>query len=257
MVAAIEEITVNQGIDPRGAVLVGGGGAAGFNAVAIARRLGCAQLLVPAVGAALSAVGALISDLSTDRARVLFMRSDAPDIAAVNGVLSELAREAEAFARGPGAGAVEYKTEFVVEARYPQQTWEIEVPLRQARFDNAEQLRQLVDDFHALHRELYAVDDPTSPIELVTWRVRVHCRLQATNGLKLAGAGAAKPALTERAIYLRGRGRVSAVLRRLDHMVTDEQIEGPAIVESDYTTVMLDDGAAARRLESGSLLITP
>src|SRR6185312_14254593 len=54
------------------AVLAGGGGAAGFNAVAIARRLGCAQLLVPAVGAALSAVGALISDLSTDRARVLF-----------------------------------------------------------------------------------------------------------------------------------------------------------------------------------------
>ena len=37
----IEEITVNQGIDPRGAVLVGGGGAAGLNAVAIARRLGC------------------------------------------------------------------------------------------------------------------------------------------------------------------------------------------------------------------------
>jgi len=257
MVAAIEEITVNQGIDPRGAVLVGGGGAAGFNAVAIARRLGCAQLLVPAVGATLSAVGALISDLSTDRARVLFTRSDSLDIAAVNRVLSELARDAEAFARGPGGGAVEHKTEFVVEARYPQQTWEIEVPLRQSRFENAEQIRQLVDDFHALHRELYAVDDPTSPIELVTWRVRVHCRLQATNGLKLAGVGAAKPALTERAIYLRGRGRVSAALRRLDHMATDEQIEGPAIVESEYTTVVLDDGAAARRLESGSLLITP
>src|SRR5262245_47602178 len=160
MVAAIEEITVNQGIDPRGAVLVGGGGAAGFNAVAIARRLGCAQLLVPAVGAALSAVGALISDLSTDRARVLFMRSDALDIAAVNAVLSDLAREAGAFMRGPGAGAAEYKTEFVVEARYPQQTWEIEVPLRQPRFEDVEQIGQLVDDFHTLHRELYAVDDP-------------------------------------------------------------------------------------------------
>ena len=36
MVGAIEEITVNQGIDPAAAVLVGGGGAAGFNAVAIA-----------------------------------------------------------------------------------------------------------------------------------------------------------------------------------------------------------------------------
>ena len=37
---AIEEITIHQGIDPRQAVLVGGGGAAGFNTVAIARRLG-------------------------------------------------------------------------------------------------------------------------------------------------------------------------------------------------------------------------
>ena len=50
---------------------------------------------------------------------------------------------------------------------------------------------------------------------------------------------------------------MSAALRRLDHMAMDEQIEGPAIVESDYTTIMLDDGAVARRLESGSLLITP
>jgi N-methylhydantoinase A len=257
MVSAIEEITVNQGIDPRGAVLVGGGGAAGFNVVAIARRLGCAQLLVPAVGAALSAVGALISDLSSDRARVLFMRSDAPDMGAINAVLTELAREAEAFARGPGAGAVDCKTEFVVEARYPQQTWEIEVPLRQTRFDDPRQVQQLVEDFHTLHRELYAVDDPTSSVELVTWRVRVHCRLQMTNGLKLAGAASARPAPTQRAIYLRGLGRVSAALRRLGDLPAGQTIEGPAIVESDFTTVVIDAGAAARRLESGSLLITP
>jgi N-methylhydantoinase A len=257
MVSAIDEITVNQGIDPRGAVLVGGGGAAGFNAVAIARRLGCAQLLVPAVGAALSAVGALISDLSTDRARVLFMRSDTADVAAINAVLAELAREAEAFARGAGAGAVEYRTEFVVEARYPQQTWEIEVPLRRSRFDDARQVQQLVEDFHALHRELYAVDDPTSSVELVTWRVRVHCRLQMTDGLKLAGATSVKSAPTQRTIHLRGLGRVSAALRRLGDLPPGQTIEGPAIVESDFTTVVIDVGAGARRLESGSLLITP
>ena len=44
---AIEEITIHQGIDPREAVLVGGGGAAGFNAVAIARRLGCPEVIMP------------------------------------------------------------------------------------------------------------------------------------------------------------------------------------------------------------------
>src|SRR6266540_4744780 len=71
MVHAIEEITVNQGIDPREAVLVGGGGAAGLNAVAVARRLGCAGVLFPPVGAALSAAGALLSDLVAEFALAL------------------------------------------------------------------------------------------------------------------------------------------------------------------------------------------
>ena len=64
MVGAIEEITIHQGIDPREAVLIGGGGAAGLNAVAIARRLQCPEVIVPLVGPVLSAAGALISDLT-------------------------------------------------------------------------------------------------------------------------------------------------------------------------------------------------
>ena len=50
MVGAIEEITINQGIDPRSAVLIGGGGAAGLNAVAVARRLGCRTVVIPETG---------------------------------------------------------------------------------------------------------------------------------------------------------------------------------------------------------------
>ena len=45
MVAAIKEITVNQGVDPRESVLVAGGGAAGLNIVPIARELGCRRVL--------------------------------------------------------------------------------------------------------------------------------------------------------------------------------------------------------------------
>ena len=40
MVHAIEEITVKQGVDPREAVLVSGGGAAGFNTVSVAAPAG-------------------------------------------------------------------------------------------------------------------------------------------------------------------------------------------------------------------------
>ena len=66
MVRAIEDITRRpQGIDPRDAVLVAGGGAAGFNAVAIARRLGCKRVVFPDLGAALSAVGGAASPTSS------------------------------------------------------------------------------------------------------------------------------------------------------------------------------------------------
>ena len=67
MVAAIKEITVNEGVDPRESVLVAGGGAAGLNIVAIARELGCRRVLVPRTAGALSAFGA--PALATSSAR--------------------------------------------------------------------------------------------------------------------------------------------------------------------------------------------
>lgn len=254
MAGAIEEITVKQGIDPRSALLVGGGGAAGFNAAAIARRLGCGRVLIPAAGAALSAAGGLLSDLSTDRARVLFMRSDSFDRAAVNAVLAGLAEEADAFVAAAGDGVADHVVDYVVEARYPQQTWEIELPLRQPRFGGADDISRLVADFHAQHRQLYAVDDPDSPIELVTWRVRVRCRLRAEVELRVAHRTSAAPA-SERDMYLAGLGRRNVAAHRLSALRTDEPVAGPAIVESGFTTIMVESGMTARLLTSGGLLI--
>jgi N-methylhydantoinase A len=40
-------------------------------------------------------------------------------------------------------------------------------------------------------------------------------------------------------------------------MAVDERIEGPAIVESSFTTIVLNPGASAVRAASGSLVIAP
>jgi len=52
------------------AVVIGGGGAAGLNALTIAERLGCKRLVLPEVGAALSAFGAVVSDIAREYRRV-------------------------------------------------------------------------------------------------------------------------------------------------------------------------------------------
>jgi N-methylhydantoinase A len=121
MVGAIEEITINQGIDPRGAVLVGGGGAAGLNSVAIARRLGCTKVVIPELGAALSAAGAIMSDLHAGYRALHYTVTDNFDVAGVNRTLAGLVARCGRFLEGPGTGAAEHAIDIVAEARYRHQ----------------------------------------------------------------------------------------------------------------------------------------
>ena len=181
MVRAIEEITLNQGIDPRSAVLVGGGGAAGLNAVAIARRLGCRTGRDPGGRRRRSArPGALMSDL--DRGLRRHVPYDEPELR-LRTRSNARARRASTRGAGPSStgraeAAVSSAIEFSVEARYPHQIWELEVPLAVERFAGPDDVERLRQDFHAVHEEIFAISDPDSPIEIVAWRARVRCRLR-------------------------------------------------------------------------------
>lgn len=257
MVGAIEEITVHQGIDPRTATLVGGGGAAGLNVVAIARRLGCRRIVVPDVGAVLSAAGALMSDLATEVSALCLTSNHRFDFARVDATLAELERAADRFVAGPGTGTLHHAVHLAVEARYADQVWEIEVPLRTARVKGPADVERLVADFHAKHRELFATEDPQSEIEFLTWRARVQCRLRDTDVGSVVETSAGGSPRPSRSVYFTGHGRVDARVVRFETMDRDVPCSGPAIVESAFTTVAIDPGAVARRTARGSLVIEP
>ena len=254
MVSAIEEITIHQGIDPAEAVLVGGGGAAGFNSVAIARRLGCPEVIIPALGPALSAAGALISDVSRSFEIPFSARSGRFDYEGVNDVLARLRDRAEAFIEGPGRGAVEAAIDFSVEARYPHQVWELEVPLRAGAVDNETALAQLVHDFHGVHRDVFAVADESSPIEFESWHARVRCRLAPP---AMPSLPADEPRSTTRDIFLPGAGAMTAAVWRLARVAVGVRHAGPALIEAETTTILVDPGATFERLASGTVHIRP
>jgi N-methylhydantoinase A len=257
MVHAIEDITVNQGIDPREAAVVGGGGAAGLNIVAFSRRLGCKQVILPEVAAALSAAGGLISDLRAEYSGTLYTSTAGFDFNGVNGLLAELEAKCQAFIDGPGKGSLEQVMEFTAEARYPSQIWEIEVPLRGNRIENEQALAGFIEDFHKAHEELFAFADNDSAIETVGWRANVRCRLRDEVNLRVAGADGGPEIGGTRTVYFPETGRVEAKVVRFESMDPGEKVEGPAIIESSFTTVVIDPGAVAERRDSGSLLMTP
>ncbi|MGV9802105.1 hydantoinase/oxoprolinase family protein [Mycobacterium sp. NPDC003449] len=254
MVGAIEEITLNQGISPADAVLIGGGGAAGFNTVAIARRLGCRRVIVPALGAVLSAAGALMSDLRSEYAATKLTTSGDFDHVGVNDVLRSLHNQCVDFASGSGSAAVQTRIELLAEVRYPHQVWELEVPLRILEFSDAADVEALRQDFHAAHQEVFAVSDPDSPIEIVSWRARVSCALGGRVPT-LAQPRRVEPEVGRRSAYFKELGRTDTAVFHFDQLEHGSEVTGPAIIESPVTTVVIDPGATARRSSTGSLVI--
>ncbi|WP_448956255.1 hydantoinase/oxoprolinase family protein [Labrys neptuniae] len=254
MVQAIMDITVNQGIDPTQATFVAGGGAAGLNCVAIARRLGCRRVLVTEAGAALSASGALISDLTAHQQAMFHTRSDAFDSAGVNKILAELKAACDAFAAGPGAGARAVEIDWSTEARYTDQAWEINVPLRISSFESSSQINELVEDFHQMHQDIFAVSDADAEIEAVSWNAEVRCRLGSGVPGRLA-VDDRPPRLADRQVHFLGTGWVEAQVWRLEAIAEGMELSGPAIVESDFTSIVIDPGARAWRDGAGNLII--
>ena len=256
MVRVIEEITVDQGIDPRTAVLVGGGGAAGLNAVAIARRLGSPSVVLPSVGAALSAAGGLLSDLTYERTATLPTSSSAFKYDAVNRLLAEFESACAAFKAGPGASAISSHMEVIAEARYPSQTWDVDVLLQSSRFNGPDDVERLRADFHDAHAALFAYADRDAPIEVIAWRTRLSCRLCEGVAEPSTAVGVERPPST-RIAYFDDLGAIPTRVYDLGSLEPDEHVRGPVIIESPFTTIVLDADAAAVRTSSGGLVVDP
>lgn len=256
MVQAIIDITVSQGVDPADAILIGGGGAAGINSLYIARRLGVEKLLIPETGATLSAAGALLSDLTAEYTEVAFASTRRDAWSALNATLERLKVRCQAFIEGPGAGAVESSITAIAEARYENQVWEIDVPLPLEGLTDAGAIGAFRKSFDLQHKALFTVDDPSSHVEIVALRAAVRCRLTSHEAFRLPDEGADVERGT-RAVTFLGYDEMETPVRRLDALPEGEEFQGPAILESPFTTVVVDPSARYVRQPSGSLVIYP
>ncbi len=254
MVAAIKEITINQGVDPRDGALVAGGGAAGLGIAAIARELGCASVLLPRTAGALSAFGAQQADIVTEAGRSLLTDSGDFDFERANAALTEIDGELEGTAaglreRGLAIAAVEH----FVEARYAHQVWELEIPLRSHRLESAGELAALVDDFHAAHERIFAVNDPDQKVEAVYWKGRLIAEPR-----KPGLAGPTPPPSREprlRSAHFPEVGAVEVAVHDGGSIAPGETLPGPLLVAEPTTTIVVPPGATLRVTADGDYLL--
>ena len=257
MVAAIKEITINQGVDPREAALVAGGGAAGLGIAAIARELGCRRVLLPRSAGALSAFGGQQADIIAEAGRTLLTDSASFAYEDVNRALDEVDRTlaqvgSSLTARGVADGLVEH----YVEARYAHQVWDLELPLASDRFAGPEDLERLVETFHATHERIFAVAEPGQTVEAIYWKGKL-----AAAPAKPPLAGLAPPresepvVLAKRTSHFPEAGAVETPVYEGGTLPPGHSITGPALVAEPTTTVVVPPGTELTVTELGDYLL--
>jgi len=258
MVKAIEEITVNEGLDPKESVLVAGGGAAGLGIVPTARELGCGRIVLPKAGGALSAYGAQFSDIVAEFSASSFTRSGDFDFDGINSTLESLEAQLAGFAEQLGErGIHDYQISFTCEARYLFQIWEIDVPIPFERFSSAADVQTFVDAFHVTHERIFAVAERDQQVECLNWRGRLSARLPRPPMASLKNVAAGKPALpvATRRAYFAGVGKVEMPTYLGGALSYGHTLAGPAMILEPTTTIILYPSSSARISASGSYII--
>jgi len=253
IVGAIREITIAQGIDPREVSMVAGGGASGLNAVPIARELGCRSVLLPSTAGALSACGALYSDVVSELSASRYVETRSFDLEGVNETLAAVEAAADEFLEdladiGPRAT----RKEFMVEARYRAQVWELDVPIP-SRIAGEEDVRALEEAFHATHERVFAVREPGQYLECLLWKARATAVLDKPQ-VRARELTDGRPA-DEAEAYFPETGLTRVPRHDGASLPPGTRIEGPAIIREPTTTVVVYPGSVATVTALGNYVL--
>jgi len=269
MAEGIRVVSVRRGIDPRRFALLAFGGAAGLHATAVAAMLDIGRVVVPRHAPVLSAWGMLAADLRYNVVRTHVGEIRKVGAARLRRLFAEMEREgrrrlepalsasvgaperpgagrggaAGSFGAMPGRNGEETGPHLDVvrslDLRYGEQIFEIDVPLDGIPLDADDLIDRVLERFRLRHEELYTYSAPDQEVVLVNVRLAVVGRVASLPVEPVLESRGAAAAATRR-IYLNGWR--DAPLHRWDDLAAGTVIEGPAIVESEATTVLARPG---------------
>ena len=254
MVEGIRLVSIRRGLDPRRFTLVALGGAGPIHATALAAELGIGSVLIPRHPGVLSAAGLLAAPIEHEVA-IAFPRPLAGlDFADARRVLDEL----DGACATPDGGG-EHRRHAGIDPVFRRCL--VHRPVLSSgsaarRRCGRIRCGKLYRDFLALHDRIYghATEQPAAIVNLRS----VH----RAGGSDQLDEGAyrpldADPRKPPRAIRVAGaRAPVQAAIYHRAAMPAGLTFAGPAIVEQDDTTTLVEPGWRGTVLDNGNLLLT-
>ena len=239
MADGIRLMTVRRGVDPRRFALLSFGGAAGLHATKLARELDIARIIVPTTASVLSAWGMLTSDLRYEQSRTHFETGARTTAAEIKDMFAELEARATARLQNWFGGAI--AVERSAEMRYGEQIFEIDVPLDGIDLNSPTLIADIEDRFHIRHEELYTYASRDQEVVFVNARVAAIGQVAVPKPEVRAVAQSAPCAPRSRRKAYFGAWREVDVFA-LDDLKPGDRLAGPAIIEAETTTVLINEG---------------
>jgi N-methylhydantoinase A len=239
MADGIRLMTVRRGVDPRRFALLSFGGAAGLHAAELARELELERIIVPTTASVLSAWGMLTSDLRYEVSRTHFETGARSTASEIRDIFAGLEKQAVERMKVWFDGQV--KVERSAEMRYGEQIFEIDVPLDGIDLESPSLIAEIEDRFHRRHEELYTYASRDQEVVFVNARVAAVGAVSApaAAGAAVTSSAPCVPRARRKAFF--GEWREVPVYA-LDDLEPGQGLEGPAIVEAETTTVIINTG---------------
>ena len=232
--------SVSRGLDPREFALMGFGGAAGLVATRVAREIGIRRVLIPPTGPALSAFGMMASDLKHDLALSHPCSLSTVELDELRSAFASLAESGRERIRSAGAAESDISVQLSADMRYLDQIYEVTVDVPALGLADDALRARWAENMHERFEQLYAYRQQEQDIRIVTLRA------SAVGRLSVGG-------VEEDAARVEGKGADMDADKGADGNAAGlardgggEATTGPAVVNTDYNTVVVGDGCSAR-----------
>ncbi len=245
MANAVRQISTEQGHDLRDFAFVCGGGCSGAHAARIAESLAVDRVIVPRLASLLCSFGAAIADVRHDYSHNYAAHFSQCDPATINGLFDDMMAAARADLASEGFAPGQMRLQRTMDVRYLGElgVLTLTLPEDESLEDGMGRMETLFD---AEHERAFTFADPDCERELMGLGVVAFGqRERQLLEISMPATGNLKP---EDAI--RGRRQASFAPGQTVDLVVydgaaiafDHEIEGPAVIEEETTTILVPPG---------------
>jgi len=246
----IHEITVERGLDPRDFVLHAFGGSCGMVCAMFGAELNVKQIVVPYTASVNCAFGLVSADIVHEYSTTTVLPVPSP-ATAVNRIFEPMVEKALKDLQREGFAGDRVRLDWAVDFRYSRQVHEVTTPVRAATPLDDNGLRQLADDFEAIYERKYGKGSAyrEAGMEMTQFRLTARGLMEKPElePLPLGGSDASAARIARRPIFVEARGGMcEADIYDFEKLAPGNVIEGPAVIHTPITTIVLQTGQRGR-----------